>query len=108
MSGKGGGGKRKAEADDAIVVEGDGAAAKKPAKKAKGADKPPPKPKVIKLKPFTEIEERVAKGASMARNEAIALFLDGIREAYKSGVRLAWVARARALTLPALAWLRTR
>ena len=82
--------------DDVEVVEdtggaggGGGGGGKKKAstKKAKAADKPPPKLKVIKLKPFTAVEERVAKGASMERNEAIAKFLDGIREAYKQSVR---------------------
>jgi hypothetical protein len=90
MSGKGGkgGSKRKAEDEDEIVVEGGEAAAGKAAKpkKAKAAEKAPPKPKVLKMKPLNADEERVAKGASMERNAAIANFLDGIREAYKAGV----------------------
>lgn len=87
--------KRKADdSDDEIIVEKDEAKGGKGSKKAKGGDgkeekKPrgPPKPKVVKLKKFTEVEERVALGASMERNEAIAKFLEGMFAAYKEGVR---------------------
>jgi hypothetical protein len=96
MSGKGAkGSKRKAE-DEEVVVDGGEAAAAKPGKKAK-TEKAPPKPKVLKMKPLNPDEERVAKGASMERNAAIAQFLDGIREAYKAGVS---VCARRAAPLP--------
>jgi hypothetical protein len=76
--------KRKSSEDDVEVV-GEKAEKKQAAKKPK-KEVVPGELKPIKLKAFTPEEERVALGASMERNEAIAQFLDGVKEAYKQSV----------------------
>jgi TPR repeat protein len=107
--------KRPAEDDIPVVVSDseDGAAAK-PAKKAKKEggkekaakkadkkedkekkEKAPPKPKVVKLKPFTPEEEVIAAGASMARNAQILEFVNGICAAYKESAEWFKLAAAK-------------
>jgi hypothetical protein len=83
------------DGDDVVVVDeggggggGGGEGGKKaPPKKAKAAEKAPPKPKAPpKLKPFTPEDEEIAKGASMERNKAMATYLESIWTALKEEV----------------------
>lgn len=60
----------------------------KAAPKAKAAAKegePKPAKKAPKLKPFTDEEKEIAKGASLERNAAIAGMLEGIATSYREG-----------------------
>jgi len=58
-------------------------AAKTAAAAADGEAAPPKPKKMPKMKPFTAEDVETAKGASMERNEAAALFIDGVAAAYK-------------------------